>query len=65
MIEVLEHGNTCRGKCCDACGCVFTYTKADTIKHFEAEGPVRKINCPECGKTLTVNDSKREVDENS
>ena len=56
MIEVHEHGNTYRGKCCDDCGCVFTYTKADTVKHFEAEGPIRKINCPECGKAITIND---------
>lgn len=54
MIEILEHGKTHRGKCCEECGCVFTYAAADTVKHFEPKGPVREIKCPECGKALII-----------
>lgn len=40
-MEVIKHGNDYLITTCDACGCIFGYTKKEAAKG---------IACPECGK---------------
>lgn len=67
-MEIIKHGifyEAPQEKACPECKCVFTYVKKDIKQNwvrenaYESDITYTYINCPECGKTIIINDYRK------
>lgn len=67
-MEIIKHGKnyeTPQVKICPNCECEFSYVKKDTRENWvrisaeDSDLEYTYINCPECGKTIIINDFRK------
>lgn len=67
-MEVIKHGINYvapQEKTCPECKCVFSYVEKDIKSNWvrvtseDSELRYTYVNCPECGKTIIVNDFRK------
>lgn len=69
-MEIIKHGKsyeTPQVKVCPVCECEFSYVKKDIKENWvritseDSDLISTYINCPECGKTITIDDYRKYV----
>lgn len=63
-MEIIKHGKTYvapQEKVCADCGCIFTYVEKDIKRLWGGINELiyTYINCPECSKTIIINDFRK------
>ena len=67
-MEIIKHGKTYevpQVKACPDCECEFSYVRGDLIENwvrknaYDSDLTYTYIICPECGKTVIINDFRK------
>lgn len=61
MITIIKHGKEHYRIECERCFCEFEYDKQDLGEYIENGEEVFKIRCPQCGKSLNVENEKEGI----
>ena len=59
MITIVKHGKEHYRMECEDCGCIFEYDMQDIGEYIEDGEKVFKIRCPECGKSVKIEEGER------